>query len=239
MEVAFECALENEARPRQAPTKKTGKKAPPAITQAVNKLGRLNDEISHAAGELADLFRARETLMRTYHLGDLHGEDDEPWPDAFELDGALKRTLEQQRFGSASFRHRDGLEVLYQALRSNYRQRSTLADVLDVVSSRSPRPAIARRIPDLVELQATKTKSTEWSVLQRQLVEGLATWLGFPEGFLVKCLDFSQIAMLAEVTFDAPAGAFSEDQTKKLLIRMKRQPYQSGRFKLKKHAQSS
>jgi hypothetical protein len=236
LEVAVECALENQSRPRQS----VNRKAPPAIRQAVTELSRLNDEISHGAGQLAALFRAREMLMKTYHLGDgAQQSREETLPDAFDLAGALKRTLEQQRFGSASYRHRAGLDSLYEALRSNYRQRPTLADLLDEVSARTPMRAIARRAPDLVELAATKTKSTEWSVLQRQLVEGLATWGGLPSGFLVRCLDTSQLATLCEVTFCAPAEAFSDDQTRKLLMRMDWPPYQSGRFKPRKRPESS
>lgn len=207
LEAAIECAWEMGANKR-----------PAAVIAAVKELDVLHEQITQAAGGLASLFRQRDQLLEDYSLSDLSLDSETNELDAFRLAGLLELVFSKHRFRTASYRYKAGLDVLYDALSSRGRPAPTIADLLDEISWRSARDLTPRDAGDIAVVGST-TNKTEWSPWAHRLVARLDDdWTGYlPDGFLLSCLTYSQIATLLSVALDAPPEAYNTTQMGNLI----------------------
>lgn len=206
-------------------------KTPSRVVDAVRNLDRLNEEISKSAKLLAALFREREQLRTDYGLSDQWADAAADNPDAFKLSGVLELTLSKDRFRSSSWDFKQGLETLYTAMAATSREAPTIADVLDEISWRQPRMAAPFEAGDIA-LMGSRTNKSPWSPWALRMIARLGDWPGngLPRGFFLDCLTSEQLAMLAEVGCDAPAGVFNAEQMRKLRTRHEKRAKEQGRF---------
>lgn len=207
LECAIECAWELGAG-----------KDPESVIEAVRELDGLNEKISGAAAGLAALFRQRQQLLDDYQLSDRFDGEEEGSPDPFKLLGAMEITLSSSRFRSGSFYNRDALQAFFAAMRSSGSMPpAQWPDLLDQVAWRHPRIVTPMDAGDLAII-GSKTKRSKWSPWGLRLIARLGDWAGngLPDGFFLACLTNEQLALLAEVSCDAPADAFNADQMRKL-----------------------
>ncbi len=204
-----ECILETAI---DLAAKKRDGKSPGKVAPAVKELDSLNDQIATKASELAYLFRQRDTIRRDHHI---HDNDDFTVSDPFgffdALEGAIRIPRVRRWVGVA---HNE-IQAFLQVARSQSREKPEWPDLLDQISSRMPRPAAPSFAADAA-VKASRTKATDWSPWGVWLLGALDEWNEFPPGFLRECLGHGQLATLAEVALDAPAGAFNESQMKEL-----------------------
>lgn len=191
-------------------------KRPSEALEAIQELDSLNDQITEAAGKLANLFKQRDQLQADYGISDHSPE----WytSDPFNLWQALEGAMTWPAFKRFKYVSRSEAEAFFKVAKHRAREGPTWVEVLETVASRTPRQSH----PLDRSAQATAkpgTNSTEYSPWGLELVAMLDTWGGLPDGVLLDCLTNPQLATLAEVAFNAPAGAFSDEQIRKLKSR--------------------
>lgn len=197
----LECAVE-------AAMKLGDGKRPGEALEAIQKLDSLNDQITEAAGKLADLFRQRDQLQATYGISD-HSPD---WcsSDQFNLWQALEESIERFKYVS-----QNEAGAFFAVAKRRARQGPKWADVLDTVAARSTRQS--HPLDHSERTTATPgTNKSEYSKWGRKLIAMLDTWQGLPDGVLLECLTSEQLATLAEVAFNAHDEAFNADQIRRL-----------------------
>lgn len=197
----LECAIESawELSAGQPPQK---------TIEAVKELDRLNDLISDAAGNLAALFRQRQTLKDTYSLNDTWQDYEENHPDAMRLFGAFELALTRPDFQRWASVAKPEIEALLNIAATQSRPVPTWAAVLDEVSYRSPRVVTSLDAGDIA-VMGSKSNKSKWSPWVLRLIGRLDDWAGngLPNGFFLECLTNDQLASLARVAFDADSDA--------------------------------
>jgi hypothetical protein len=206
-------------------------KSPGAVVEAVREMDRINDKISECAATLATLFRQRDQLMSEYGLSDQRADVESELPDAFKLEGVLELTLSKDRFRTADYEYKEGLATLYTAIASSRRDAPTIADVLDEISYRQPRMAAPFEAGDIAVV-GSRTNKSPWSPWALRMIARLGDWPGngLPRTFFLDCLTNEQLSVLAEVSCDAPPGAFNSEQMRKLRTRHAQRVSEQGRF---------
>lgn len=206
-------------------------KKPADVVAAVREMDRLNEKISEAAEQLATLFRLRDQLRTDYGLSDQGADTEAEYPDAFRLSGVLELTLSKDRFRTSSWDYKEGLQTLYEAMASSRREAPTIADVLDEISWRQPRRAAPFEAGDIAVV-GSRTNKSPWSPWALRMIARLGDWAGngLPNSFFLDCLTNEQLAILAEVSCDAPAGVFNAEQMRKLRTRHAKRAKVEGRF---------
>lgn len=198
--------------------------------QALQEFDRLNREIVALAGDLAAHFRRRGELMYLYALEDTR--ESEPG-DPFDFWSAFEGAMQLPEFRGWAYVAQTEISAFLRIARSQSRARPRWADLLEEITKRPDSEAFVAD-PIVAVLAGPQTKSTEWSRLGRQLIAGLDDWEGtYPKGFLLGCLPLEQLAALAEVVFDAPDTAFSDDQMRKLRDNLFKPKKRTGRFDAK------
>lgn len=202
----LECAVE-------AATQMGDGKHPGKVLQAVNELDSLNDQITETAGKLADLFRQRNQLQADYRISDHSPE----WysSDPFNLWQALEEAMALPSCERFKYVTGNKAVAFFNEAKHRAREGPDWADVLNTVAARSPRQSHPRDHSEQA-LVAPGTNKSEYSEWGRNLVAKLDQWGGLPDGVLLGCLTNPQLATLAEVTFNAPAGVFNADQIRAL-----------------------
>lgn len=209
LETAIECAWELGSNKR-----------PSQVVEAVKELDRLNQKVSEAAEALARLLRQRDRIRLDFSLSDRSRDAEASVPDPFTLAGVLELTFTKDGFRTSGCDYQKGLETLYDALSSSHGEAPTIADLLDEIAWRMPRVVTTFDAGDLAVI-GSKTNSTEWSPWALRLVARLGDWAGngLPDGFFLECLTHDQLASLAMVALDAPAGAYNAAQMRQLIKR--------------------
>lgn len=202
----LECAVE-------AATQMGDGKPPNEVLQAVNELDSLNNQITETAGKLADLFRQRSQLQADHGISDHSPE----WyrTDPFNLWQALEEAIALPSCKRFKYVARNEAGAFFAVAKHRAREGPDWADVLDTVAARSPRQSHPRDHSERA-LATPGTNKSEYSEWGRKLVSMLDTWGGLPDGVLLDCLTNPQLATLAEVAFNAPAGVFNTDQIRGL-----------------------
>lgn len=188
-------------------------KPPDQVLQAVRELDSLNDRITEHAGNLADLFRQRNQLQADYGISDHSPE----WytSDPFNLWQALEEAMALPSCKRFKYVARNEAEAFFKVAKHRAREGPDWADVLDTVAARSPRQSHPRDHSEQA-LAKPGTNKSEYSEWGRKLIAMLDTWGGLPDGVLLDCLTNPQLATLAEVAFNVPAGVFNDEQIRGL-----------------------
>lgn len=191
-------------------------KRPDEALKAMQELDSLNDQIIEAAGKLAGLFKQRDQLQADYGISDRSPE----WytSDPFNLWQALEEAMARPAFKRFKYVSRNEAEAFFKVAKHRAREGPWWVHVLETVASRTP--SQSHPLDHSEQATATPgTNKTEYSEWGRKLIAMLDTWGGWPDGTLLDCLTNSRLATLAEVAFNAPAGAFGTDQIKGLKSR--------------------
>lgn len=188
-------------------------KHPGKVLEAVIALDSLNDQITEAAGKLADLFRQRNQLQADYRISDHSPE----WysSDPFNLWQALEEAIALPSCKRFKYVTSNKAVTFFDEAKHRAGEGPDWADVLNTVAARSPRQSQPRDHSERA-LATPGTNKSEYSEWGRKLVAMLDTWGGPPDGVLLDCLTNPQLATLAEVAFNAPAGVFNADQIRGL-----------------------
>lgn len=221
----LECAIES-AREMGA------NKKPSRVVDAVRNLDRLNEEISKSAKLLAALFREREQLRTDYGLSDLPKDAEEGFPDPFRLLGALEIALTADREREGRCMDGEQISSFFAVIAtSGATPAPEWPVVLDEVAQRLPRTVTSMEAGDIA-MMGSRTNKSLWSPWALRMIACLGDRAGngLPHSFFLDCLTNEQLAMLAEVSFDAPAGVFNADQMRKLKTRHAERAKVEGRF---------
>lgn len=192
---------------------------PREVASAVSELESLNIQIADAARNLAALFRLRATIQFSHGVEEYDSEPTEP--DPFDLWGALELSMEMPRVSDWAYVTQHEAAKFLTIARTHSGPPPEWSDMLDQVAERSRRGVVPSSAGD-VAVMASRTNATEWSRWARVLLGTLDDWRGtFTDGFLRECLTYNQLADLAEVALDAPAGAYNAEQMRRLADRYK------------------
>jgi hypothetical protein len=207
------------------------KQNPAGVKEAVAKLNRLNSDISDQAEKLAELFEKREALMTKWMLSDewlLSDESASDSLDSFDFFDALELLLQRQPYyewGSVA----DEKVTAFLDQKWQSRTSPDWQGLLSMVAERSLRQAARTTTSDAAVVGSRKSQPSEeshanWSRWALRLVGSLDGYAGngLPGGFILACLAPSDVASLARVALNAPAGQFSSDQIKMLIRRYKK-----------------
>lgn len=196
---------------------------PGDVIQAVKELDSLNDQISEMAGNLAALFRQRQTLVETYGLTDQQIDFDESAPDPFKLFQALELALTRPGVRTWAYVANQEIDAFFNMVATQSRSKPTWALMLDELSYRSPRTIGVLDAGDIAVIGSKSNKSA-WSPWALRTIGRLDDWAGngLPKGFFLECLTHQQLATLMEVSTDAPPGVFSASQMKELIKRYRK-----------------
>jgi hypothetical protein len=204
---------------------------PAGVKEAIAELERLNCDISDQAEKLAALFEKREELMTKWMLTDewlLSGESAGDSLDSFDFFDALELLLQRQPYYEwGSVADEKVTAFLHQKWQS--RTSPDWQGLLSMVAERSLRQAAPTTTADAAVVGSRKSQPSEqshtnWSHWALRLIGSLDgnAGNGIPQGFFLACLAPSDVASLARVALNAPAGQFSTDQIKMLIIRYKK-----------------
>lgn len=182
-------------------------KTPARAAQGLHELDRLNESITTAAAQLADLVAQHQALRESEGLDDWGDDAADPldlWAWLAALDVPTPAALARVQHGHTTSRPVPGLVELLQAL-----------------AQRHARPAAPLWTVDRRETFGRKTAG--WAPLARRLFASLDRSRGGNGINLLDCLTPDQLAALLCVTLNAPPEAFTTDAIKALRSRYRQE----------------
>lgn len=181
---------------------------PHKVREEAAELDRLNRRIEDLAADLAQTFRQRDALKAAGRVDDL---GDEPWllddRDPFDFYESLARVLHDYRASYEKQIHADllaaGLQMVEAASSApSYFWRFDWPDLLERVFITTPRCAQPTEIGDRAVL-GLSTKFTIGAAWGRRMLARLSNPIGgYPEGFVLGCLTYKQLAALTLTACD-------------------------------------